>query len=147
MPSTLKLTREPVTLLRIGEVKQRSQVPIKTIRYYEELGLIKAKKRSEGGFRLFSTDVLPRLAFIKRSQKLGLSLQEINEILSIHDHGELPCEEVKQKFQTKIHQIEEQIEQLGLLKAQLQTLISVQPSAASSDSICPIIESADTAAG
>lgn len=126
------------TLLQIGEVKAQSGVPVKTIRYYEALGLIQSEKRTSGGFRLFAPDTLIRLAFIKRSQTLGLSLQEISDILAIHDQGELPCPEVRQTFQTKIAQIDHQIEQLTALKNQLQSLITAEPSA--NAPICPIIE-------
>ena len=58
----------------IGSVAKESGVPIKTIRYYEELGLLKASGRTEGKFRLFTSDVLTRLSFIKRAQSLGLTL-------------------------------------------------------------------------
>ena len=62
---------------QIGLIAKESGVPIKTIRYYEELGLLKASSRTEGGFRLFDPDVFARLHFIKRAQSLGLSLLEI----------------------------------------------------------------------
>ncbi|HEY9299015.1 MAG TPA: MerR family DNA-binding transcriptional regulator, partial [Phormidium sp.] len=62
---------------QIGFVAKQSGVSIKTIRYYEELGLLKASSRTEGGYRLFDADVLSRLSFIKRAQSLGLTLAEI----------------------------------------------------------------------
>jgi DNA-binding transcriptional MerR regulator len=134
-----------IQLLRIGELAQKSQVPIKTIRYYEELGLIRAKSRTSGGFRLFTLDVLPRLDFIKRSQCLGLSLQEIGHILKIHDQGELPCAEVRQMLAIKIAEITQRIEELKVLKTQLQLMISeVMPPEWSSRSICPIIQPKDS---
>ena len=128
-------------LLRIGQLKDQSQVPIKTIRYYEELGLIKAAQRTQGGFRLFAPAMLNRLAFIKRAQKLGLSLQEIGELLSIRDRGQSPCQAVKHKLQSKISAIDEQIAQLTLLKSQLETLMEAEGTALAEDGIiCPIIE-------
>jgi len=129
-------------LLRIGQLKDHSQVPIKTIRYYEELGLIAAAKRTEGGFRLFDPATIHRLAFIKRSQKLGLSLQEIGDLLSIRDRGQSPCQEVRQKLQTKIREIDDKINQLTLLKSQLETLTQAEGAILATDGIiCPIIES------
>jgi DNA-binding transcriptional MerR regulator len=62
-------------MLFIGQVTALSGVPIRTIRYYESLGLLKSSGRTEGGFRQFSLDVLKRLSFIKRAQSLGLNLQ------------------------------------------------------------------------
>jgi len=129
-------------LLRIGELAHKSQVPIKTIRYYEGLGLVRASKRTTGGFRLFSLDVLPRLDFIRRSQRLGLSLREIGHILAIHDCGELPCVEVRQTLATKIEEINQRIEELKILKTQLQLMISdteARPERPPG-TICPIIQ-------
>ena len=139
----------PLTPLRIGQLKERSGVPIKTIRYYEELGLIQAAARTEGGFRLFGEEAVQRLAFIKRSQTLGLSLAEIGEILQIHDRGEAPCANVTRTLEHKVQAIDEQIEQLRVLRSQLTALLTAAPStlAASSqageDVICPIIAGHD----
>ena len=62
--------------LTTGQVAKKADVNKETIRYYEQLGLIQASGRTSGGFRLFDPSVLTRLAFIKRTQSLGLSLQE-----------------------------------------------------------------------
>lgn len=128
----------------IGSVAKESGVPIKTIRYYEELGLLRTSGRTEGGFRIFSSDVLARLNFIKRAQRLGLSLAEIKEFLEIHDRGELPCEQVQIKLSDKISQIEQQIQQLQILKLELQGLLSGWETIPENpdQTICPIIEGA-----
>jgi len=129
-------------LLFIGQVTAQSGVPIRTIRYYEDLGLLKSLGRSEGGFRLFSLDVLARLAFIKRAQHLGLSLLEIAEILNVYDQGEVPCGEIKEKLEDKLLEIDRQIEQLLTLQTELKGLLKgwksfpiQQPGL-----ICPIIQ-------
>jgi len=128
----------------IGSVAKESGVPIKTIRYYEELGLLRTSGRTEGGFRIFSSDVLARLNFIKRAQRLGLSLAEIKDFLDIHDRGELPCEHVQVKLSDKISQIEQQIQQLQILKLELKGLLSGWETIPenSEETICPIIERA-----
>lgn len=126
----------------IGLVAKKSGVPIKTIRYYEELGLLKASGRTEGGFRLFDSDVFARLHFIKRAQSLGLSLLEIKEFLNVHDQGDLPCEHIKFKLQDKLTAIDEQIQQLLILKLELEGLLSgweIVPENPK-QTICPIIE-------
>lgn len=129
-------------LKQIGVVAKESSVPIKTIRYYEELGLLKASGRTEGGYRLFDSDVFSRLNFIKRAQKLGLSLSEIKEFLNVHDGGHLPCDQVKVKLNEKIAEIEQQIEQLQILKWDLQGLLSREEMITQhfAATICPIIE-------
>ncbi len=131
-------------LLFIGQVADQSGVPIKTIRYYEELGLLHSSGRTEGGFRQFSPQVLARLAFIKRSQSLGLRLQEIDQILEVYDHGELPCGEVKNKLEHKLLDVDRQIQQLQILQAELNGLLSGWESfpVAKNGTICPIIEKA-----
>jgi MerR family transcriptional regulator, copper efflux regulator len=127
---------------QIGTIAKESGVPIKTIRYYEELGLLKAAGRTEGGFRLFDSDVLDRLNFIKRAQSLGLSLLEIKDFLGIHDRGELPCDRIEAKLQSKVTAIDRQIQDLTLFKQELQVLLSkwqaVPPQHEST--ICPIIQ-------
>ncbi|OWY65538.1 heavy metal-responsive transcriptional regulator [cyanobacterium TDX16] len=129
----------------IGSVAKESGVPIKTIRYYEELGLLRTSGRTEGGFRIFSPDILARLNFIKRAQKLGLSLAEIKDFLDIHDQGELPCEHVKIKLSDKILEIEQQVQQLQILKLELKGLLSGWETIPKNpeETICPIIERAE----
>ncbi|MBD0387615.1 MAG: heavy metal-responsive transcriptional regulator [Nostoc sp. C3-bin3] len=127
---------------QIGVVAKESGVPIKTIRYYEQLGLLKSSGRTEGGFRLFNSDILERLHFIKRAQSLGLSLSEIKDFLNVHDGGELPCEHIKIKLEDKVKAIDEQIQQLLILRQELLGLLSgweIHPDNSYS-TICPIIE-------
>lgn len=127
---------------QIGTVAKVSGVPIKTIRYYEELGLLKASSRTEGGFRLFDEDVFSRLHFIKRAQSLGLSLSEIKDFLEIHDQGELPCDRIKISLQEKLQAIEEKIQELIQFKQELEQILSAWKVADSTSTsvICPIIE-------
>ncbi len=137
------LTQEKPKL--IGAIASESGIPIKTIRYYDDLGLLKTNGRTEGGYRLFDSDVFVRLKFIKRAQSLGLSLSEIKEFLSVHDRGNLPCDQIKEKLEEKLIAIEEQIQQLQILKQELKGLLSgwkkipEQPE----ETICPIIERSD----
>lgn len=133
-------------LLKIGEVANLSGLPVKTIRYYEEIGLLSPTvARSESGYRLFSESVTNRLSFIKRAQSLGLSLNEIREILQVHDRGELPCHEVKQHLQGKIHAINQQIQELQRLQSSLQDVLSVweehPPLDRAAQTICPNLQS------
>lgn len=137
----------PVTdqWLKIGEVATQSGLPIKTIRYYEDIGLLAPTvKRTHSGYRLFSRQILNRLAFIKRVQSLGLSLSEIQEILEVHDQGKLPCGVVKQRLHEKVTAITEQIAALEILKSELQGLLygwQEQPPAEQvAQTICPNLQ-------
>ncbi len=133
------------SLLKIGEIAIQSGLPTKTIRYYEEIGLLVPNvERSASGYRLFHTSVLNRLAFIKRAQALGLSLQEIQTILGVHDRGELPCDEVKQHIHSKLIAIAQQITALETLKEELQGILCGWEEKPSSDriaqTICPNLQ-------
>jgi len=135
------LTQEKKLLL-IGQVAALCGLPIKTIRYYADLGLLKTLDRTEGGYRQFSSEVLTRLAFIKRSQSLGISLQEIGEILKVYEQGELPCDDIKQKLSQKLLQIDRQIEQMTTLRAELNGLLLGWENfpAKREGTICPILQ-------
>lgn len=111
--------------LRIGEVAERSGLPAKTVRYYDDIGLLAPTvARSSAGYRLFSADVLQRLAFIKQAQGLGLSLDEIRQVLQVRDRGELPCGEVRHYLETKVTAISQQIQALVALRDDLQKILS-----------------------
>jgi MerR family transcriptional regulator, copper efflux regulator len=129
-------------LLLIGQVTDLSGIPIRTIRYYESLGLINSSQRTEGGFRQFSMDVLTRLAFIKRAQNLGLSLEEIGNILQVYDQGQTPCGEIKEKLEDKVLQIDHQIDQLLTLRSEIKGLLSGWKNINDhhEKTICPIIQ-------
>lgn len=134
-----------VSLLKIGEVAAESGLPVKTVRYYEETGLlVPLVERSETGYRLFQPQVLNRLAFIRRSQALGLTLQEIQQILAVHDQGQLPCGEVRQHLELKLEAIEQQIQSLETLRTELRGILSGwqdQPSSGRlAQTICPNIQ-------
>ncbi|HIK14339.1 MAG TPA: heavy metal-responsive transcriptional regulator [Leptolyngbyaceae cyanobacterium M33_DOE_097] len=131
--------------LKIGEVAQESGLPVKTIRYYEEIGLLAPSvERSATGYRLFQPHVLSRLAFIKRAQNLGLSLAEIKQILAVYDQGDLPCGEVKQHLQEKVSDVTRQIEELTILRSELLALLSGWreqfPEGLSKSTVCPNIQ-------
>jgi MerR family mercuric resistance operon transcriptional regulator len=68
---------------------------IETIRYYEQIGLMHAPKRSEGGYRLYGEDGRRRLRFILRGRELGFSIEELRSLLSLVDGGDYTCGEVR----------------------------------------------------
>ena len=70
-------------LLQIGQVAERTGLSLRTIRFYEESGLVVPTARSEGGFRLYSDDDVARLEVIKRMKPLGFRLEEMQELLDL----------------------------------------------------------------
>jgi DNA-binding transcriptional MerR regulator len=88
-----------MTTLRIGELAEKGNVHLETIRYYEREGLLTPPKRTSSGHRAYSPGDVLRLRFIKRSQALGFTLTEIKELLAIKVSPAQPCIDV-------VHQIE-----------------------------------------
>jgi len=129
-------------LLKIGEVASVSGIPIKTIRYYDDLGLLTPDiSRNKVGYRLFYQSIFNRLSFIRRSQSLGLSLKEIDNILKIYDKGEIPCGVAKEVLLEKLDNIEQQIEQLQILQSELKAILSGWQFAEKLEgNICPNIQ-------
>ena len=79
--------------MQIGQIAAQTGIGIDAIRFYERNGLLAAPTRSEGGFRLYSSDDLCTLQFIRSLQTLGFSLHEIREFLSLRTNGLRACSE------------------------------------------------------
>ncbi len=74
-------------LLKIGEVAQLTGFSTKTLRYYEERGLVEPTQRTEAGYRLYGAEEIARLEFVKKAKLLGLTLEEITELVSMASEG------------------------------------------------------------
>jgi DNA-binding transcriptional MerR regulator len=116
--------QETTDELRIGELAQISGVPAKTIRFYEEIGLLPPALRAENGYRLYSVEDIGRLRFIRNARSLGFTLDDLKEVLALRDRGEAPCRYVAQLLEQKALEIEERIRQLQELRQGLQQLVS-----------------------
>ncbi|TKJ27417.1 MerR family transcriptional regulator [Blastococcus sp. CCUG 61487] len=82
-------------LLQIGQVAERTGLSLRTIRFYEEHGLVRPTSRTGGGFRLYGEDDVARLEVIKRMKPLGFTLEEMQELLALlADLAERPDDEV-----------------------------------------------------
>lgn len=106
--------------LKIGELAKRIGVNPKTLRFYEDIGLI-TSTRAPNGYRIYDSQDENNLLFIRRAQKLGLSLQEIRSI--IHDIEQGQCQtaksQIKELLFSKIAEIDNQIKELQALKSYL----------------------------
>ncbi|HSP74899.1 MAG TPA: MerR family DNA-binding transcriptional regulator [Cryobacterium sp.] len=71
--------------MHIGELAEKTGLSLRTIRHYDEIGLLKASGRTEGGFRLYTQEDLSRLILIRRRKPLGFSLEEMIELLKVID--------------------------------------------------------------
>lgn len=74
-----------IGLLQIGDVAERTGLSLRTIRHYEEVGLLPGTQRSAGGFRLYTEDAVSRLLLIKRMKPLDFSLEEMRDLIDLRD--------------------------------------------------------------
>ena len=77
---------EAIVTMHIGELAENTGLSLRTIRHYDEVGLLKPSGRTEGGFRLYSQEDLSRLLLIRRMKPLGFSLGEMTDLLDIIDN-------------------------------------------------------------
>ena len=106
--------------MTIGEVARRSGLAAPTIRYYEAEKLITRAARTPSNYRVYSARVLDELAFIGRAQRIGLTLSETREILSLGRAGKKPCHRVAALCETHLAEIERQITELRAFQANLR---------------------------
>jgi DNA-binding transcriptional MerR regulator len=110
-------------MLNIGEVAHELSLNPQTIYFYEKIGLIPSITRNKNGYRLFSEDDVTRLSLIVTLKSLGMTLDEVKEMLNLKDNHRLTCEEVAQELQEKIMQINTKIAQLTTLRSELSNLL------------------------
>ncbi len=104
--------------LQIGEVAALAGVSVDAIRYYEKRRLLNRAPRSTGNFRVFSSEAVERIRFIKQAQEMGLSLGEIKELLK-SDGGASQCQRVRDLLREKIGDLDNQMKKLREFKRTL----------------------------
>ena len=110
--------------LTIGQLARNAQVKVETVRYYERRGLIPEPPRKESGYRQYFQDDVIRIQFIKHSQRLGFTLKEIQDLLTLRVNPDTTCADVKRRAEVKIVDIEEKIQALQRMKRALMKLSS-----------------------
>ena len=111
-----------------------------TIRYWEAYGLIKPPERSTKGYRLYNDTDVSILRFVRRAQLFGLSLAEIRDLLALHRQGKSPCTYVRSLARQHIRGIGAKIEELQLLRSELQALARRRARRHKPGEVCPMIE-------
>jgi MerR family transcriptional regulator, copper efflux regulator len=108
-----------MSTLSIGQVAHQAGVGVETIRFYEREGLLEEPPRRASGYRQYSEQVVTRLRFIKRAKLLGFSLKEISELLLLRVDSSTSCEEVKQRTEAKIAEVERKLVELQRMRQAL----------------------------
>ena len=101
----------------IGEVASAAGMSSKTLRFYEEQGLLPPARRSANGYRQYSDGTLARLDFIARGRAAGLSLSQIRNILAVSEPGDAPCAHVKDVLAGQLAELDLKIAELTTLRA------------------------------
>lgn len=122
--------------MNISQVAQASGLPAKTIRYYEEIGLIRPM-RGENGYRAFRDSDLHKLAFLGRARSLGFSIEECRALLALYEDRDRASGDVKALAVGHLAQIRAKITELHAMEATLAELVESCAGDARPD--CPIL--------
>lgn len=132
--------------MKIGQVAQVTGLNIRTIRFYEEHGVLPPHPRTESGYRIFDAGDLERLDFIKKAKRLGLSLLEIKDILAITDQGQATCTHVRQLLTAKVDELNRAMRELAEFRTAMVELLEdagpLQDCRPTGGRVCGIIEQA-----
>lgn len=122
--------------MNIGEASRHSGLPAKTIRYYEEIGLVTPARRGNG-YRDYAEADLHKLSFLNRARGLGFSIEDCRSLLSLYENQSRASADVKTLTLTRISEIDRKIAELESLRATLHHLSE----ACQGDSMpeCPIL--------
>ena len=108
--------------MKIGELARRTGTTTKTIRYYEDIGLLPEPARTRNGYRDYGDEAVDRLSFIRDAQATGLSLTEIDSILDLRSRGETTCEHVTELLGRHLAALDDHIERLQTTRSKLAEL-------------------------
>ncbi len=117
------LSANPAPSLRIGEVARRTGLPVKTIRYYCDQGLLQPRARSESGYRLFDEENLAELTIIRSLRAMDVSIPELVRILEVRRAGVCNCSVLKDSITAKMESIKLRIDELAAIKDELARLL------------------------
>ena len=123
--------------MNIGQAAERCGLPAKTIRYYEDIGLIRPARR-ENGYRDYADGDVHKLRFLQRSRRLGFSIDDCRHLLSLYEDESRASADVKALARTRVEEIDARIAELQSLRATLAHLISACHGADRPD--CPILD-------
>ena len=111
-------------MLSIGSLSRETGTKVQTIRYYEQIGLMREAARSAGGQRRYARADLERLAFIRHARQLGFPLEAIRELLDLADHPDRSCIDANSIAQRQLRQVEARIARLEALRTELRRMIA-----------------------
>jgi len=108
--------------MQIGVLAKKAGVNPKTIRYYEQIGVLPRAPRTKSGYRAYTERDAERLEFVRSAKVLGVALEEIKEVLAFRDRGVSPCPYVLGLIKAKVAEIESRIRGLRMMARELKRL-------------------------
>ncbi|MGF1616933.1 MAG: heavy metal-responsive transcriptional regulator [Acidimicrobiia bacterium] len=105
--------------MRIGELASHTGVATKTLRFYEESGVLPQPDRDANGYRNYNSAFVDRISFVKDAQSAGLTLKEIANILDLRDRGESTCHHTRELLEAHLVDLDRQIVELERTRRQL----------------------------
>ncbi|MFM2475752.1 Cu(I)-responsive transcriptional regulator [Celerinatantimonas sp. MCCC 1A17872] len=124
--------------MKIGEVAKRCGLSVKTVRYYHDIGLVRAQ-RADNGYRSYSQAQLDQLRFLGNCRKIGFSLEQCEQLLSLYVNKNRASSDVRRIANAHLSEIEERIAQLSKLRDSLHQLVGC--CAGNNLPDCPILDS------
>lgn len=126
--------------MRIGELASKAGITAKTLRFYEQKGLLPPPDRAANGYRDYGPTTLSRLDFIRRGRAAGLTLNQIRDVIEIRDSGDAPCAHVHHLLDQRLAEVDRHIADLQALRASLvrkrDHAGSGDPSTCEPDTVC-----------
>ncbi|MCW8039658.1 MULTISPECIES: Cu(I)-responsive transcriptional regulator [Acinetobacter] len=123
--------------MNIGQAAKQSGISAKMIRYYEDIGLLPASKRTDAGYRMYSEEDIKTLKFIQHSRELGFSTEQMKELMGLWKNEGRQSAEVKQLTQKHIDALNKKIADLQAMVSALQQ--SVDCCAGNQQAECEIL--------
>ena len=109
--------------MNISDAAKKSELPVKTIRYYADIGLVKETGRTATGYRTYDETAVKRLIFVRRSREFGFSISQTEELLTLYSDEKRSSAEVKAIAQKRLLEIETKQKELEILRKELSNLV------------------------
>lgn len=125
--------------MNIGAAAHAAGLPVKTVRYYADIGLVTPSARDPNGYRKYTDDELAKLVFARRARAFGFSIDEVRELLDLYEDRNRSSADVKRIAEHRLETIEERMRELEALRTELTRLVEACRGDERPD--CPIISS------
>ena len=112
------------TTYTIGRLAEAAGVPVSTVRYYEQRGLLEPDRRTRASYRIYTTEGLKRLRFIKAAQSSGFTLEDIRLLLDLRDGAADPCGEVREVVAKRLEAVGTQLRELRRVERVLKETLA-----------------------